>query len=145
MKVYDYNDETKDVKGKVSLLACGARLTTLRADGTAERDQRAAEPTLRPEKRCVADNPSPGRGDADDRKEHLPPPAERQEEQPRILRDRHRAGGGGRPLMAPPSGHLRVLPLAHHQRGRRREEPQGLRDPAVRAGVPRALRLRGVR
>lgn len=135
-KTYDYNDETKDVKGKVSA-----------SDNALERENqrhfRVARASSGVEVSDELDHPQLGRGDVDDREEHLQTSPQRKEGRTRLLRDWNRAGGRGRSFVASPPRDLRVLPVADHQRSLRREEPQGLCYAFLRLGIPRALRLRG--
>lgn len=87
-KTYDYNDETKDVKGKVS------DLLTI-----AERENqchfRVARASPRTEVRDEPHHPQLRRGDADDREEHLQASPQRKERRTCLLRDWNRARRGG--------------------------------------------------
>ena len=76
MKTYDYKDEQKDVKGKVSddFLPTYHFLTSMRLktlDRATERDHWAPSHALRLENRCERHHPQPRRSHADDREEHF--------------------------------------------------------------------------
>ena len=82
MKNYDYKDETKDVKGKVS-----SNSTHPDVDRTPERYPRIAANALRPKECSITHYPQPRRSDANDREEHLPPPSQCEEIQSWLFRD----------------------------------------------------------